>query len=199
MKEHPYYLYAEEAGADFTMNVCLDWFNQRLRVDDYRGNIYAMMERIKLLSQKNSFTKVFVKSRREHIPLFLSQGYMLEGIYGGYFRGCDAFCMALYFTEERRISPDWMGEDSLLEKVKQLPLKREKGLLPEDWVLRKMGEQEISSLAALYGQIFVSYPTPVHKSTYLKKMMEEGTIFYGVEHQGKAGECCIGGAECPGF
>lgn len=34
-----------------------------------------------------------MKARREHWRVFLSKGFMLEGVYSGYFRGSDAYCM----------------------------------------------------------------------------------------------------------
>ncbi len=39
-------------------------------------------------------------------------------------------------------------------------------------------------LAKLYGAIFETYPTPMNDERYIKKVMEEGTIFSVIEYEG---------------
>lgn len=185
MGEQNYFTYTREWDGHFTMDVCLDWYSQRLRVDDYRGNIYAIMERINLLAEKNSFTKAFVKAKAEHWPLFLAKGFMLEGVYSGYFRGSDAYCMAYYYDNSRRTSENWKKEDQILQDVLQMAVRKERPPLPKGFILRKAVENDLPSLASLYGQVFVSYPSPVHQVEYLQKMQQEGHLYYVIEHQGR--------------
>lgn len=185
MSELKYYMNSTISGADFIMRVCLDWYSLRLRVDDYRGNIYAIIEEINHLCKRNFFTKAFVKARSEHWHIFLSRGFMLEGVYIGYFRGSDAYCMSFYYADERRISNQWKKEDEILQNVLRLPKKSDRPLLPDSFVLRKAQLEDVPDLARLYGSIFVSYPTPVHDPDYLSSVMEESSLFYIVEKKGK--------------
>ncbi|MFP3637406.1 GNAT family N-acetyltransferase, partial [Bacillus sp. SIMBA_033] len=39
-------------------------------------------------------------------------------------------------------------------------------------------------LAKLYDTVFETYPTPMNEPDYIQKVMEEGTVFYAVEHDG---------------
>lgn len=174
-----------ETGQRFIMKACLDPFNARLRVDDYRGDVRAMHKRIVELVKQHNFTKVFIKSRQEDWQTLLSLGYMLEGVYKKYFNGNDAYSMALYFTDERRTSPYWMEEDDILGKVLELPLKLPDEPLAAGYQLRLATPTDAESLAQLYGTVFQTYPTPMNDPSYIQKAMQESTIFYVVESQGK--------------
>ena len=68
------------------ISYCLDFFNKRLRVDDYEGNVDSICRRIAQIAQTHALTKIFIKSREDDWQTFLSKGCMLEGIYKGYFR-----------------------------------------------------------------------------------------------------------------
>lgn len=177
------YLNRIESGSDYTLHVCLDFANKRLRVDDYQGNIDSVCLRIGELAVQNAFTKAFVKSREEDWPSFLSKGYMLEGIYKGYFLGLDAFCMALYFDLERRTSDYWIEEDEILRQVLRLPVKTDIPQTPEGYAMRIAVPDDAERLAALYGHIFRTYPTPMADPGYVGKVIRDGTLFYIVEQQ----------------
>lgn len=174
-----------ENGIDFTMQVYVDPANKRLRVDDYRGNIFSIMNRINEMVKQHAFTKVFVKTRQEDWQSFLSQGYMLEGIFKGYFNGSDAYSMALYFDLERRTSDYWMEEDAILQRVLSIPVKTDKTELPANYTMRLGTITDAAQLASLYEAVFQTYPTPMNDPMYIKKVMEEGTIFYVIETEGQ--------------
>lgn len=184
-KNERYYQVCTEMGTYFTMDVCLDPFNARLRVDDYRGDVQAMHERILELVEKHAFTKVFIKSRSEDWQAFLHLGYMLEGVYKKYFNGSDAYSMAMYFTDERRTSAYWMEEDEILRQVLKLPLKSTENRLAQGYSMRLATIEDAEQLAQLYGTVFQTYPTPMNDATYIKKVILEGTVFYVTEAGGR--------------
>nr|WP_051331018.1 putative beta-lysine N-acetyltransferase [Aneurinibacillus terranovensis] len=167
------------------MNVCFDPFNKRMRVDDYRGNICSIENKIRELAGKYAFTKVIVKTRPEHWQTFLSRGYMLEGVFKGYFNGSDAYSMALYFDLERRTSGYWIEEDEILDRVLSLPQKFERPDLPSGYALRLATADDADQLAVLYNDVFQTYPTPMNKPHYIKNVMEEGTLFFLIENSGR--------------
>nr|WP_112883072.1 putative beta-lysine N-acetyltransferase [Paenibacillus montanisoli] len=170
---------------EFTLHVCKDYFNKRLRVDDYLGNVQAICLRLAEMMESHPFTKLFVKARDEHWRAFAARGFMLEGIYNGYFDGRDAYCMAKYNELERRTSDHWIEEDRILEQVLALAPRRERDPLPEGFTLRQGTTSDAADLAALYGLIFQTYPIPMNEEAYVAHVMEEGTVFYVVEHEGK--------------
>lgn len=58
MSELNYYTNSTISGTDFIMKVFLDWYSLRLRVDEYRGNIYAIMNEINHLAKKITLQKI---------------------------------------------------------------------------------------------------------------------------------------------
>ncbi len=173
-----------ETGERYTMELYLDHANQRLRIDDYRGNIKTVITRSLAIAQEHGFTKVILKARQEDLPAILARGFVLEGLLSKYFNGNDAYCLALYFTDERRTSDDWMKEDQMIQAVMDLPRVMEKQPLPEGYSLRFAGVDDAHELASLYGAIFETYPTPMNDEGYIKKVMEEGTIFSVIQYEG---------------
>ncbi|WNR45477.1 putative beta-lysine N-acetyltransferase [Paenibacillus roseipurpureus] len=172
-----------ENGSNYSVSFCLDFTNKRLRVEDYRyqGTMDCLYERVTQLAAHHGLTKVFFKAREEDWRILLAKGCMLEGIYKGYFRGQDAFCMAVYFDLVRRNSDYWLEEDQLMRQVLALPRKPERPEVPEGLLLRMAGSSDAESLSELYRQTFQTYPTPMNDSAYVAHTMEEGTIYYLVE------------------
>ena len=163
-----YYTNQVEHNSDYHISYCLDFFNLRLRVDDYEGNIDSICRRIAQVAQTHALTKIFIKSREDDWQTFLSKGCMLEGIYKGYFRGSDAYCMALYYDLERRTSDYWMEEDQIMNQVLALPLKPDRPAVPDNCTLRIARTEDAGQLADLYGHIFQTYPTPMNDPEYVE-------------------------------
>jgi putative beta-lysine N-acetyltransferase len=166
-----------ETGDCYTMELYHDHANQRLRMDDYRGNIKKAMARALVIAKEQGFTKVILKARNEDLSAALGQGYMLEGILSRYFNGNDAYCMAFYLTDERRTSDFWVKEDKVIQDVSEIPRLMDMQKIPENYILRFATDEDAQELANLYGEIFETYPTPMNDERYIKKVMEEGTIF----------------------
>lgn len=178
-----YYSVVTEHGVgdtNSTLQLFLDFFNKRLRIDEYTCDVESVCRRAAEVAEEHGFTKIFIKAREEDWMAFLSRGYMLEGIFKGYFHGRDAYSMASYTTLERRTSDYWMEEDAILRQVLTLPKKLERDEVPTPYVLRPATEADADELAALYGQVFQTYPTPMNDAAYIRHVMEEGTVFYAV-------------------
>lgn len=173
-----------ETGDCYTMELYHDHANQRLRMDDYRGNIKKAMARALVIAKEQGFTKVILKARNEDLSTALGQGYMLEGIFSRYFNGNDAYCMAFYLTDERRTSDFWVKEDKVIQDVSEIPRLMDMQKIPENYILRFATDEDAQELANLYGEIFETYPTPMNDERYIKKVMEEGTIFSVIEYEG---------------
>ena len=173
-----------ETGECFTLELFLDHANLRLRIDDYQGNIKKAIARALVIAQEHGFTKVILKARQEDLSAILAHGFMLEGKLNRYFNGNDAYCMALYFTNERRTSDYWMKEDKILKEIIEIPRLIEKPQIPENYSLRFAAVEDAHELANLYRTIFETYPTPMNDEHYIKKVIEEGTIFSVIQYEG---------------
>ncbi|MGE7183936.1 putative beta-lysine N-acetyltransferase [Peribacillus sp. NPDC006672] len=173
-----------ETGECYTMELYHDHANQRLRMDDYRGDIKKAIARALVIAKEQGFTKVILKARNEDLSVALGQGFMLEGILSRYFKGNDAYSMAFYLTDERRTSDFWVKEDKIIQDVSGISRLVEMQQIPENYILRFAAEEDAQELANLYGEIFETYPTPMNDERYIKKVMEEGTIFSVIEYEG---------------
>jgi len=183
-----YYANRIISGKDDSIQVCLDFYNKRLRVDDYQGNLAAMLTTIDMLIREHAFSKVFVKTKPADWPYLLRMGYMIEGVYKGYFDGIDAYCMARYTDLTRRTSDYWIEEDDILAGVLRLPIKSENQGVPKGYRLRMATPEDAEQLADLYARIFRTYPTPMHDRNYVRETMQEGTIYWLVEGEATSGK-----------
>ncbi|OIJ19240.1 putative beta-lysine N-acetyltransferase [Anaerobacillus alkalidiazotrophicus] len=175
------YITQWEKGQSYSMQVCYDFVSERLRVDDYQGNMEEMVSMLKKLSKKSSFSKIIVKSRVEDWRFLLSKGFFLEGVIDNYFKGQNAYFMAYYLSDKRRTSREWKKEDELIEKVYELPTSSSVDPLPTEYTIRLANVEDASALASLYNQVFSSYPTPINDEMYIQTAIREGSIFYVVE------------------
>ncbi|WP_335871722.1 putative beta-lysine N-acetyltransferase [Bacillus sp. 2205SS5-2] len=166
---------------DFYVRLYCDTYNNRIRVDEYRGDLHLLHPTLLQKAKEHLATKLIVKARGEHVKAFLSYGYVIEGVIDGYFRGSDAWMMAYFLHSKRRESSVYVEEVDLLQKVLQL----ENAELVSSNSLKKAGEGEAEALGQLYRDTFQLYPVPLHDPNYIKQAMSEGTIFYYFEKDGE--------------
>lgn len=166
---------------DYTIHLYVDYFNKRLRVDDYRGNVNMIVQELNTLMDAYKFTKLIYFSRFEHWRGLLSIGFELEGIINGYFNGSDNYIMTCYKENERRTSSSWLQEDAIIQSIREKGRKTDESKLPNQYSIRKAKTEDAVKLAELYDNVFPIYPTPMNNPEYVTKVMTSGTIFYVVE------------------
>ncbi|EKN68174.1 putative beta-lysine N-acetyltransferase [Schinkia azotoformans] len=168
---------------DYTIHLYIDYFNKRLRVDDYRGNVNMIVQELNKAMDGYKFTKLIYFSRVEHWRQLLSIGFELEGIIKGYFNGSDNYIMTCYKENERRTSTSWLQEDAIIQSIQEKGKKMHEIKLPSQYRIRKAKTEDAVKLAELYNNVFPVYPTPMNNPEYVTKVMiTGGTIFY-------VGEC----------
>ena len=97
----------------------------------------------------------------------------------GFFRGSDAFYFTKYYVVERRNSNHCVEEDRILERVRHLKKTGTNITILKNYYMRKMEITDSLALSQLYKEVFTIYPTPLHNPDYIKKTMDNGTIYYG--------------------
>ncbi|MFC0470853.1 putative beta-lysine N-acetyltransferase [Halalkalibacter kiskunsagensis] len=166
----------------YTAQLIYDYFNERLRIDDYKGNVDKIIENIEEVIKKEQFTKVIIHAKPEHFEQLLSFGYQLEAVFKGFRNGADCYAMALYKKNERRISTDWVKEDEILTSVYMKGRNSKQKTIPDTYEFRRATEKDAVKLATIYDTVFEVYPTPMNEPDYVKKMMKSGSIFHIVEY-----------------
>lgn len=170
---------------NYFLEIYLDPFNKRIRVDDYRGNTKLLIERSEELAAKQKAEKLIVKVRSENFLDFLERGFQPEAVVDRYFLGSDAHFFSKFYTAERKQNDHWVTEDGMIHSIYQLDTSVQKAYPPKEYELKKVDENCAVELAALYRQVFQIYPTPLHDSEYIKKTIKDGTVYYAFFHQGK--------------
>lgn len=169
-------------GSNYSVQLFVDYINERLRVDDYRGSIPSIIQELDRKMDSYKFTKLIFFSKSAHWQPLLSNGFALEGMISGFFNGSNCYIMTRYKNIERRTSKEWVNEDNILQAVFDEVRKKDEMKLPERYICRKADINDANELAQLYGKVFSIYPTPMNNPEYVMKMISGGTIFYVVEH-----------------
>ncbi|MBS4215988.1 MULTISPECIES: putative beta-lysine N-acetyltransferase [Neobacillus] len=173
-----------ENHSTFYMEVCIDPFNKRIRVDDYRGNIKQILVRAEELVKQHQVEKLIIKARMEDTISLFEFGLQPEAIVDHYFRGSDAYFYTKYYISDRKKNDHWMTEDAIIHSIYQLDHVQQNLTPPKDYEIKKADESQATKLSALYRQVFQIYPTPLNDPEYIKKTMQSGTIYYVFLHQG---------------
>lgn len=169
----------------YFLEIYLDPFNKRIRVDDYRGNTKSLIDKVEELVLVHKAEKLIVKVRREDYFTFLEKGLQPEAVVDGYFLGSDAHFFSKFYTPERKKNDHWVIEDGMIHNIYQLDTAIQKPFPPKEYELRKADLSCAGELASLYQQVFQIYPTPLHDLEYIKKTIQDGTIYYAFFYSGK--------------
>ncbi len=169
----------------FYLEVCLDPFNKRIRVDDYRGNIQLILRKLEELVREQQAEKLIIKGRSEDTVAFYEHGFQPEAMVDRYFLGTDAWFFTKFYSSNRKKSDHWMVEDGIIHRIFQLSPANQGTSPPKEYQLNKVDQSNATELSALYRQVFQIYPTPLNDPEYVKKTMEDGTIYYAFFNQGE--------------
>jgi beta-lysine N6-acetyltransferase len=178
----------EIEGDGYTLEVFFDYYNRRLKVLDYEADDYtAMIRRMAYLAEANDFDKIFVKARQRDFQMFLSHGYMMEGILRYYFRGEDAYVLSRFSSAERMQSDQVMAEGQLIEDLIYQP-DANKPLPKLDPSVRiiRAAEEHIPDLVTIYRSVFETYPSPLTNPDYIKATMERSSLYRLAMQDGQA-------------
>ncbi len=155
--------------------------------------LLAMREIAEALVKKaeaENYSKIFVKIPRRAADPFLAAEYRKEAqIPQFYKRHEDVIFLGRYLSKKRMNKNDADKLDHILElcRKKQLDEDASRSLEPLDnkFQLRKCSKNDVSEMAAVYQQVFMSYPFPIHEPDYLLQTMHSHVDYFCIEVAGK--------------
>lgn len=162
----------------FYMNVFIDPYNKRVRVDDFRGDYKQAINKSEEIATESKAEKLIIKARKEQFLFLLEKGYECEALIDQYFLGSDGYFFCKYYSVERKRTHQWLTEDGIVRNVQALSQGISTISPPADYHLKFIQKEDAEKLSQLYKQVFKVYPTPLHDPEYIKKTMDEGTIYY---------------------
>ncbi|MBP2241233.1 putative beta-lysine N-acetyltransferase [Cytobacillus eiseniae] len=169
----------------FTADIYIDSFNKRIRIDDLQGDISLVIKKAEEMIGEHKAEKLIIKGRKEHYLRLIESGFQMEAVIDQYFLGSTLYFFTKYYTNERHTSTEWLTEDQIVTNVLQLDRNRFEVLPPSDYQLKMCTHEDAEALAVLYGKVFQIYPTPLNDPQYIRKTLDDGTIYYGFEMNGE--------------
>jgi beta-lysine N6-acetyltransferase len=140
-------------------------------------NYKSMFKRLRYLASANHFDKIFVKARADDFQVFLSYGYMMEGVLRYFFSGEDAYVLSRFSSKRRVHSSALLDESRLIEKIIYHSEKAPERIADPTVTIRPAGQADIPALVTIYRSVFESYPSPLTNPDYIKSTMERNMLY----------------------
>ena len=138
------------------------------------------------LAVENGYEKIFAKIPATAWNAFKSADYIEEAVVPNFFAGkTDGFFISKYFSAGRQKAPNAEKLSALLKRTGGNSKNRD----PETGAARGTVEpcksSDAAEMSAIYRQVFESYPFPIQKPAYLKRMINEGVLYFCIRLKGR--------------
>ncbi|WP_041531307.1 putative beta-lysine N-acetyltransferase [Syntrophotalea carbinolica] len=150
----------------------------------------GIVDKLDDLAARHGYTKIFAKVPVSASSFFLNRGYLAEARIPQLYHGQEEGVMLGKFLQpERNIESH---ADLVKDVLAKAHAKGRAGRqnetcpsLPEGYVLRSLIESDVEAAAAVYREVFASYPFPIHDPAYLLETMRDHVRYFGVWHEGR--------------
>ncbi|MDD2541129.1 MAG: putative beta-lysine N-acetyltransferase [Desulfuromonadaceae bacterium] len=140
-----------------------------------------IIDRLDQLASLRGYSKIFAKVPRWNIDSFVAAGYEPEASIPAFFPDGVAACfMGKYFTAARRVEPQPQLVQEILAASKEQEPAYQPPKLPECFGVRVAREEDVAGMAAVYREVFATYPFPIQEPDFLRTAMSGNTVFFGV-------------------
>jgi putative beta-lysine N-acetyltransferase len=145
------------------------------------ADLAGIVPYLETLVSREGYSKIFAKIPVAAEAAFLQNGYRAEAAIPGFYRGEQAaLFMGKYFAEERRQEQHPRLVELALQAARAKAQPAGRPTLEPHLTSRRLGPADTAAMAALYRQVFASYPFPIHDENYLRQTMGENVIYFGV-------------------
>ncbi len=182
----PRAIYKELRGDGFSAQLDFSPYNKRISILDYHFNSSAGPKALNILLEtictRQSFTKVWGKILKKDKALFLEEGFIAEADIRGYFSQQQDAVICSRFFDQRQSSDTADTNSRVLQQLKDYdstaPRSRH---LPEGCSFKYAEKRDLTALAALYRQVFATYPYPIFDPKYLESNL--ANTIYGLVYK----------------
>ncbi|MBI9081596.1 MAG: putative beta-lysine N-acetyltransferase [Pseudodesulfovibrio sp.] len=131
------------------------------------------------LAKQNGYTKLFAKVPAQAISHFAALGFVNEARVPFMHKGESAgYFMSKYLDQSRAIPQNLERISKVLELADQKADTQPKQTSNSEII--RLSLENADDLAALYGEVFESYPFPVNDPAFIRKSMLSNTTFFGI-------------------
>jgi beta-lysine N6-acetyltransferase len=139
-----------------------------------------ILEPLADLARKQGYGKIFAKVPAGLLPPFQTDGYEIEAVIPGFFKGgSNGYFLARYFDPARKQPRD---QERIRKILAECRMHTGAPRPATGYRLRRCGPADIESMAALFREVFPSYPFPIHDPAYLRRTMQTRVVYFGAWH-----------------
>ncbi|MBN1929742.1 MAG: putative beta-lysine N-acetyltransferase [Chlorobiaceae bacterium] len=139
------------------------------------------------MARRKGYTKIFAKLPKGSEGEFVANGYRIEASVPGFYRGdTEALFLARYLDPARAESPDAAEMARIVELASGKPAAAPPPL-PAEFTLRACTRDDVEAMAAIYREVFPTYPFPIHDPAWLLETMESHIDYFGIEDAQQGG------------
>ncbi len=162
---------------------------------DHSARIYLMkissedcpqiVDALDALADREGYSKIFAKVPVSISQEFLDNGYRAEARVPQLFHGREeGVLLGKFLHSARSVEREPKLVEDVLAKARGQANDR-MPVLPQGAVLRPLIEADVAMAAAVYKEVFASYPFPIHDQGYLLDTMRDNVRYFGVWHKGR--------------
>lgn len=145
-----------------------------------------VIHEINSLARKNKYTKIFCKVPQKAAPQFLANGFFTEAQIPGFYKGKEtAFFVSKFLSSDRLLNIENEKLQELSELLSANNNQRKEVPKNEIFTIKKLELNDSEEMAAIYKEVFLSYPFPIHDPDYLKKTMLQNVQYFGASYEGR--------------
>lgn len=160
----------------------------KLDPDDLPG----LMDRLDELASEKGYTKIFAKVPGPCASEFVRHSYRREGMIPHFYNGeTTATFLGRFIDPTREITPQRDDIEKIIMLAQSKSGTRVKPL-PDGYTLRPAVEADADELAAVYKEVFASYPFPIHDPAYLIETMRSHVCYFVAEKDGQIAAAASG-------
>jgi putative beta-lysine N-acetyltransferase len=149
----------------------------KLGSEDPAGTV----QRLEALARQEGYAKIIAKVPQGARDSFAAADFRHEAHVPGFYRGRqDVHFMAKYLQEERRQPRDPQTLGEVLEVARNRQPDEEPPHLSDRYRWRIAEPSDAEAMAALYRQVFATYPFPIHDPEYLLQTMADHIVYFGI-------------------
>jgi len=161
-------------------------FNDRiylLKLND--SDVDQLLLKLDRLASDQGYTKVFGKIRPEAFPAFLADGYVIEAFVPGFFDGSGDCIMVSKFFDKKRSLPPREELEFFMKMIGRSDNNNRADGGTEYNVIR-LDRQDAGEITAVFKDVFLTYPFPVHDPDYITETMMTGKArYFGIRDNGR--------------
>lgn len=135
---------------------------------------------IEVLAEQYTYSKIFAKVPASAKDRFCAAGYRAEAHVPGMFGGAEDGWFLARYLKPSRADP---GDAALVTaEVLRTAMSQSDGChsggISSDFVISEANQDDVHALAALYTEVFETYPFPIHDPAYLRETMDDNIRYF---------------------